>query len=235
LATSSWSRPTPQMQCDAKSLHRESGGDERVPFDLENVLLLQHPILPPNPHFFCCFSRFHITAVAKALGLIYALLYGFLCFLSYKSDHAVAFLIWLLVAFSVGGSTLYATFKWSKLCLIPFFLLQAMLIVYVIVCVALLFYAIINPSSSYVYHELNVPLNGFLHLTTRTWIFGLLAAFILLTIFFLYSSLLFWFEYQFIAEVDRFLKSIRKSSSQASKDDQNNGGNARDYNQQQIW
>uniref|UniRef100_A0A915EDD3 Uncharacterized protein n=1 Tax=Ditylenchus dipsaci TaxID=166011 RepID=A0A915EDD3_9BILA len=222
------------MQCDVKLGHRESGaGDERAPFDLESMLLLQHPILPPNPHFFCCFNKLHITAAAKALSLIYAIFYGFLCFLSYKSDHSVAFLVSVLVAASVGISTLYATFKWSKLCLIPFFLLQAMLILYVVVCIFLLFFAIISPSSSFVYQELDAPLNGFLNLSTTVWIFGLMAGFMLLTLFFLYSSLLFWFDYQFIAEVDRFLKSIQKSSSNASKDDQN-GGNGRDYINQQI-
>lgn len=221
------------MQCDVKVVHRESRSaetacEERAPFDLENMLLLQHPILPPNPHFFCCFNRFHITAAAKALSLLYALFYGFLCFLSYKSDHSVAFLVSVLVASSVSISTLYGTFKWCKLCLIPFFLLQAMLILYVMVCVALLFYAITSPSSSFLYQELDAPLNGLLNVSTRTWMFGLLVGCILLTLFFLYSSLLLWFDYQFIAEVDRFLKSIQKSSSNASKDDQN----GRDYNQQ---
>lgn len=49
---------------------------------------------------------------------------------------------------------------------------------------------------------------------------------IIFILFFCYSALLMWYEYQFIAEVDRFLKSIQKSSSQASKDDlQNANGN----------
>ncbi|KAI1730471.1 hypothetical protein Ddc_03167 [Ditylenchus destructor] len=204
--------------------HRESGSaDERAPFDLENVLLLQQPILPPNPNFFCCFNRVHITTVAKLLSVLYAAFYGFLCFLCYKSDHAAATLIAAMVGVSVGFSTLYASFKWSKLCLIPFFLLQTMLVVYVLVCVVLLAYALINPSSSQVYQELSIPLDGLLHLSTKIWIVIITVLLLFLVVFFFYSALLFWYEYSFIAEVDRFLKSIRKSSSHASKDDNGNG------------
>lgn len=36
-------------------------------YELED-LLLQHPILPPNPHFFCCFQQYHIT-VRKIINI----------------------------------------------------------------------------------------------------------------------------------------------------------------------
>lgn len=33
--------------------------EDKAYYDLEQAL--QYPVLPPSPHFFCCFERFHIT------------------------------------------------------------------------------------------------------------------------------------------------------------------------------
>jgi len=66
----------------------------------------------------------YFQSVAKLLSIFYGLFYTLLCLLTYKSDHAVTFLTATLVAASVSGCTLYAVFKWSKMCLIPFLLLQ---------------------------------------------------------------------------------------------------------------
>lgn len=190
-------------------------------FDMENPTT-NFPILPNNPNFFCFFGYLHITTVAKFLSLFYVMFYGFLCYLSYKSNHAPSFLIAVLVAFSVGGSTLYATFNWAKLCLIPFFLLQAMLCIYGLICILLLTLATFTPTNSYLFQEFNFSFDGVLRMSTHIWIFITLMIFVILEILLLYSALLFWYNYQFIAEVDRFLKMIRKQSSPLnhSKDDQ---------------
>lgn len=45
------------VECNGKNRHNF----QQQPFDLEDVFLLQYPILPPNSHFFCCFYKFHIT------------------------------------------------------------------------------------------------------------------------------------------------------------------------------
>ncbi|KAH7698273.1 hypothetical protein AAVH_34637 [Aphelenchoides avenae] len=128
----------------------------------------------------------------------------------------------LLVLVSVASCTLYGTFKWSKLSIIPFFLLQAMLFLYIAVSAALLLYAVLWPFHSVVYQEIFTALNGCLRINGYNWVLILFGASLSILCFLAYSTSLLWHEYQFIAEVDRFLKSIKKSSSHASKD--NNDG-----------
>lgn len=106
-------------------------------------------------------------------------------------------------------------------------ILQVIFVLYVLICIPLLLYAAINPNSTYVYEEIaTAPLTRLVPMSTRAWILIFVLLLLLMLAFFLYSALLFWYEYQFIAEVDRFIKSIRKSSSHASKDgmEQNGGG-----------
>lgn len=59
--------PTTNGYVDYDSKNRQN----HQPFDLEDVLLLQHPILPPNSHFFCCFYKFHITVIFFFFSLRY--------------------------------------------------------------------------------------------------------------------------------------------------------------------
>lgn len=116
-----------------------------------------------------------------------------------------------------------------------------MLVLYTLICIVLLFYALLT--KSYVYNEMHRHFHKFFHLNTGickffelllnsrlknillffyniifTGILIFLTGFILLMIFFCYSTLLFLYEYQFVAEIDRFLKSIKRSSSQNSKE-----------------
>lgn len=102
-----------------------------------------------------------------------------------------------------------------------------MLILYTAVWMALLTYAALNPKDSYVFSELYVVFENWLGICTQLWCWLLLACFTTFMVFLFYSSLIFFYEYQFLAEVDRFLKSIKKTSSNVSKDNhdtqQNNG------------
>ncbi|CAD5228594.1 unnamed protein product [Bursaphelenchus okinawaensis] len=200
------------FQCD----NFPCSAEDRAYYELEQAL--QYPVLPPNPHFFCCFDKFHITTVSKVLCLVYILFYGLLCYISLDPNHAVAFLISFLVAISVGCCLMYAVFQWSKMCLIPFFLLQTMLILYTLVWMIFMVYAALNPGDSYVFKEMHETFNNWLGICTQLWCWIVLAALAIFFAFLAYSALLFWYEYQFIAEVDHFLKSIRKSSSNASKE-----------------
>ncbi|KAE9548118.1 hypothetical protein FO519_008671 [Halicephalobus sp. NKZ332] len=188
------------------------------PDDVDYEALLGHPVLPPNPHFFCCYQRFHITKVAKFLAILYIFIYLVGCCLVYHAGISITVMFSGLMTGSVALTTLYAVFRWKKLCLIPFFLLQILIIMNIAVLIFFLFYAIFvtdEGTSLGRVHKLFVNVPPF---SSVTWICILLYGLFLLELFFGYSIQLMLHEYEFIAAVDAFLKTIKKSSSNPSKD-----------------
>uniref|UniRef100_A0A914C9L2 Uncharacterized protein n=1 Tax=Acrobeloides nanus TaxID=290746 RepID=A0A914C9L2_9BILA len=132
------------MQCESQDANNGT-------INLETSLL--YPVLPPNPNFFCCHERYHITAVAKVLSIIYLFIYAVVCALIWKLADELETLI-------------------------PY-----------------------NP---------------------KIWLCVLIYGLFLLQLFFIYSARLMWREYGFITEVDRYLKSMKRSSSNASKEGKDN-------------
>jgi hypothetical protein len=180
--------------------------------------LLSHPVLPPNPHFFWFKQKIHITKVAKFLSILYLFIYFIGCCLIYFSGISITFLFATLLAGSVAGTTLYGVYRWKKLCLIPFFLLQIILILNLTILIIFLFYAIFVTDKSTSLGKLHQCFVGIKPFSSITWICIIIYGLFLLLLFFGYSIKLMFYEYEFIDSVDRFLKTVKRPSPNGSKD-----------------
>jgi hypothetical protein len=181
--------------------------------------LLSHPVLPPNPHFFWFKQKIHITKVAKFLSFLYLFIYVFCCGLIYFSGISITFLFSTLLFASVQFSTVYGVYRWKKLCLIPFFLLQIILILNLIILIIFLFYAIFVTDESTSLGKIHQIFVGISPFSSITWICILIYFLFLLLLFFGYSIKLMFYEYEFIDSVDRFLKTVKRISPNGSKDE----------------
>ncbi|VDK20235.1 unnamed protein product [Anisakis simplex] len=83
------------------------------------------PIFPDSNKFFCCFQRLHITVSGcKLVSVIWSFAYVGLVAVVVLGGSSAAVLNAILIALSVSICTIYGTYRWCKLCLIPFITLQ---------------------------------------------------------------------------------------------------------------
>uniref|UniRef100_A0A7E5A251 Uncharacterized protein n=1 Tax=Panagrellus redivivus TaxID=6233 RepID=A0A7E5A251_PANRE len=193
----------------------DANGDKYA-VDYESLLL--YPVLPPNPHFFCCHGRYHITAVSKVLALIYVVVYLMFCIFIYLAGIPVTVLFALFFMGSVALSTLYGVFRWKKLCLIPFFLLQIIIILNIAVLMVFLFYSLFVTDDGHSLGRVHHAFDGVKPFSSISWICIILYGLFILEVFFVYSIKVMLYEYEFIQSVDKFLKTLKRSSSNHSKD-----------------
>ncbi|TKR82960.1 hypothetical protein L596_016627 [Steinernema carpocapsae] len=189
-----------------------------------NPTTVFYPIIHPSPNFFCCFERYHVTLVAKVLSVVYLLVYFLVLVLIYKSGTAVTLMFSILLTASVSICTIYGTFRWSKLCLLPFFMLQGILMLYTLVVLFMLVYSAFA-HNSYIYLRLRDYVEYKWRIAAES-VLIIIIYFLLLVIFAMaYATQLMWHEYQFIAEVDEFLKTTRRPSSNENNSHDGNSGN----------
>ncbi|KAK0406854.1 hypothetical protein QR680_018846 [Steinernema hermaphroditum] len=189
-----------------------------------NPTTVFYPIIHPSPNFFCCFERYHITLVAKVLSIVHLFVYLLVLVLIFKSGTAVTLMFSILLTASVSICTIYGTFRWSKLCLLPFFMLQGILLLYMLVMLAMLVYSVFA-HNSYIYLKLRDYVEFKWRIATESVLLAMLYVLLLVILAMAYASQLMWHEYQFIAEVDEFLKTTRRPSSGENGSHDGNSGN----------
>ncbi|KHN73980.1 Uncharacterized protein Tcan_10783 [Toxocara canis] len=170
------------------------------------------PILPATSNFFCCCRRLHITSAAKIVSVISSLAYFVLVFAVTLGGNAAAVLNSILIALSVSACTIYGAFRWCKLCLIPFIMLQIILMFYAVISLLAAVYATFQ-RSSYL-HKITGEMLTAGQLKISPKIVLLLTIYLLLVLILLiaYSIRIIWYDYQFIAAIDRFVSRTQKQT-----------------------
>ncbi|CAJ0583065.1 unnamed protein product, partial [Mesorhabditis spiculigera] len=173
--------------------------------------------LPSSPIFYYFCGKCHVATVTKVISLLYLLVYGGLIALLLCVGNATSVMFAAMFFASVAYSTIYGAFKGSKLCLIPFLFLQAILIFYVFLLLVMCSYAAFN-HESYLYLQLKPQAIPF-GLQPVTVFICLSVLFVILLVPLGISAHIVYLDYVFISELDEVLDMVKELNENMSKDD----------------